>query len=82
MAGSHVKTRILRAEHPVAWGFDEANSYVFHGNLPGFGVREYRQGMVVMQYGTKTMAEAEREADRKADIPSDEPEDPESPTPG
>lgn len=81
MAGSHVKTRILRAEHPVAWGFDEANSYVFHGDLPGFGVREYRQGMVVMQYGTQTMAEAEREADKKADIPVDEPGDPESPTP-
>ena len=69
--GSHVTTKILRPEHPVTWGFDDM-SYVFHRNMPSFTVREYRQGMVVMQYGTKTMAEAEREADREADIPVEE----------
>jgi hypothetical protein len=70
--GSHVTTKVLRPEHPVTWGFDET-SWVFHGNRPRFVVNEHWQGMVVMQYGTQTMAEAEREADRKADIPTDEP---------
>ncbi len=70
--GSHVTTKVLRPEHPVTWGYDET-CWVFHGNDPGFEVPERRQGMVVMQYGTKTMAEAEREADRKADIQTDMP---------
>ena len=67
--GSHVTTKVLRPEHPVTWGFDET-SWVFHGNEPGFTVHEHWQGMVVMQYGTQTMAEAERAADRKAAIPT------------
>ena len=70
--GSHVTTKVLRPEHPVTWGYDET-CWVFHGNDPGFEVSERRQGMVVMQYGTKTMAEAERDADRKADIPVETP---------
>ena len=71
--GSHVTTKVLRPEHPVTWGFDRID-HVFHGNMPGFTVPEYWQGMVVMQYGTKTMAQAQREADRKADIPVDQPD--------
>ncbi len=75
--GSHVTAKVLRPEHPVTWGFDET-SFVFHRNTPNFTVPEFWQGMVVMQYGTKTMAEAEREADKKADIPVDESEEPDS----
>ncbi len=67
--GSHVTTKVLRPEHPVTWGFDET-TWVFHGNEPGFTVNEHWQGMVVMQYGLQTMAEAERAADRKAAIPT------------
>ncbi len=70
--GSHVTTRILRPEHPVAFGFDET-SFVFRRDEPRFGVGEFRQGMVVMQYGTKTMRQAQAEADRKAGIPVDSP---------
>jgi len=70
--GSHVTTKVLRPEHPVSWGYDQT-CWVFHGNDPGFEVPERHQGMVVMQYGTKTMAEAERDADRKADIPAETP---------
>ncbi|MEE8143414.1 MAG: M14 family zinc carboxypeptidase [Planctomycetota bacterium] len=66
--GSHITSKVLRPEHPVAWGYPEV-TYVFRGNLPLFGVREYDWGRVVMQYGTQTRAEAEEEADRKADIP-------------
>lgn len=66
--GSHLTAKILRPEHPVTWGYDEV-THVFHGNQPGFGVREFLQGMVVMQYGTQTLAQAEVEADKKADIP-------------
>ncbi len=65
--GSHVTTKVLRSEHPATWGFEQVG-WVFHRNLPRYNVPEYWQGMVVMQYGTKTMAEAEREADRKADV--------------
>ncbi len=65
--GSHVTTKILRPEHPVAFGFDPT-TFVFHRDEPGFVVDEHRQGMIVMQYGTKTMREAEAEADRKADV--------------
>ena len=70
--GSHVTTKVLRPEHPVTWGYDET-CWVFHGNDPGFEVSERHQGMVVMQYGTKTMAEAERDADLEADIPVETP---------
>jgi len=70
--GSHVTTKVLRPEHPVTWGYDET-CWVFHGNDPGFKVSERHQGMVVMQYGTKTMAEAERDADLEADIPVETP---------
>ncbi|MEE8458899.1 MAG: hypothetical protein V3S08_03445, partial [Phycisphaerales bacterium] len=70
--GSHVTTKVLRPEHPVTWGYDQT-CWVFHGNDPGFEVSERHQGMVVMQYGTQTMAEAEDEADRKADIPVETP---------
>jgi hypothetical protein len=70
--GSHVTTKVLRPEHPIAWGQPEV-TYVFRGNLPIYDVRDYDRGMVVMQFDTKTFAEAEREADKKADIPVDEP---------
>jgi hypothetical protein len=62
--GSHVSAKVLRPEHPVTWGFEPV-THVFHGNERHFTVPEYWQGMVVMQYGTRTRAEAEREADRK-----------------
>jgi len=70
--GSHVTTRVLRPEHPLAWGYDPI-THVFRGNLPVYDVREFDRGMAVMQFGVKTWRQAEKEADRKADIPVDSP---------
>ena len=76
--GSHVATKLLRPEHPLAWGYDE-HTYVFRGNGPVFNLREFDRGMAVMQFGDKTWIEAEREADKKAGIPVDEPKKPKKP---
>jgi hypothetical protein len=66
--GSHVTTKILRPEHPLAWGY-ETIDWVFRGNLPVYAVDERDWGHTVMQFGSKTWAEVEREADQKADVP-------------
>ncbi len=71
--GSHVTVKTLRPEHPLSWGYP-ARSHVFRQNLPVYDVRDYRRGLVVMQFGTKTWLDAEREADRRADIPVKEPD--------
>ncbi len=67
--GSHVTTKILRPEHPLAWGYEQIN-WVFRGNLPIYAIREWDAGRTVMQFGTKTWAELERERDQAADIPT------------
>ena len=66
--GSHITAKVLRPEHPVTWGYEEV-THVFHGNLPAYTVSDHDFGRVVMQYGTQTMAEAEREADELAGAP-------------
>jgi len=70
--GSHITAKVLRPEHPIAWGYPQV-THVFRGNFPLYTVPERLQGQVVVQYATKTAAEEEREADKKADIPVDEP---------
>lgn len=65
--GSHVTTKMVRPEHPLVWGYDEVD-WVFRGNLPLYDVRDWDRGRIVMQFGTKTEAEARKEADAKADI--------------
>ena len=79
--GSHLTTKVLRPEHPLAWGYPEL-THVFRGNLPLFNVREYDRGMVVMQYGTQTWAEADLQADKEADIAVEEPEPQAAPSEG
>lgn len=80
--GSHITVKLLRPEHPVAWGYDKVD-HVFHGNHRRFDTPERLMGRVVAQYGTKTMAAAEREADKKPGVPAQAPaaaeEDDESP---
>lgn len=68
--GSHVTTKVLRSEHPLAWGYPTTD-WVFRGNLPVYSVDERDWGHVVMQFGSKTWAEVEREADQKADVAID-----------
>lgn len=65
--GSHVTTKILRSEHPIAWGY-ETIGWVFRGNLPVYTVDERDCGHTIMQFGSKTWADVEREADQKADV--------------
>ncbi len=69
--GSHVTAKVLRPEHPIAWGYPRV-THVFRGNHPRFTARDRDWGQTVMQYGTKTRAQAEREADKKADVPAAE----------
>lgn len=68
--GSHLTTKRLRPDHPLAWGY-EAVDWVFRGNLPVYAVRDWDWGRTVVQFGTKTHVDAQREADRKADIPAE-----------
>jgi hypothetical protein len=65
--GSHVTTKVLRSEHPLAWGYQTID-WVFRGNLPVYAVDEHDWGHTVMQFGSKTWEEVEREADQKADV--------------
>ena len=66
--GSHITSKVLRPEHPVAFGYDEL-TYAFRGNLPTFTVADRDFGRVVMQFGTRTLAAAERAADEAAGVP-------------
>lgn len=70
--GSHVTTKVLRPEHPLAWGFPEL-THVFRGNLPIYDVADFDRGLVVMQFDSKTWQDAEREEDAKAGIPAPRP---------
>ena len=65
--GSHVSTKVLQAEHPLTWGYQQ-DDWVFRGNLPLYSVREADRGMTVMQFGSKTMAQMEEAADNKAGV--------------
>lgn len=65
--GSHVTTKVLRPEHPLAWGYPELD-WVFRGNLPVYDLREYDRGHVIAQFGDKTFDELERERDREGDV--------------
>ena len=62
--GSHVTTRSVRPEHPLAWGYDETD-WVFRGNLPIYDVSERDRGHVVVQFGTQTFEDAEKKRDAK-----------------
>jgi hypothetical protein len=69
--GSHLTAKVLRPEHPLAWGYPEI-TWLFRGNLPVYHVEEHFRGMTVLQFGTKTLAEEERRADKKADVQVEE----------
>jgi hypothetical protein len=56
--GSEVRAKVLRPEHPIAYGYEERTS-VFRGNGPLFDVDDRDRGWVVMQLGTKKVGEEE-----------------------
>ena len=71
--GSAIQTKILRADHPIAYGYDEVN-YVFRTNSPLFSVPKNFDHWIVMQYGTKPLREDD-DADTKKDEGEEEPKD-------
>lgn len=52
--GSEVQAKVLRPEHPLAYGYEELPT-VFRGNAPLFNVRDRERNRVVVQFGTKSI---------------------------
>ncbi|HSF42689.1 MAG TPA: M14 family zinc carboxypeptidase [Thermoanaerobaculia bacterium] len=50
--GSELRAKVLRPEHPIAYGY-EALPSVFRGNGPLFDVDKRNRNLVVLQFGTK-----------------------------
>ena len=63
--GSEIRTKVLRPEHPIAYGYEELTS-VFRGNMALFDVDKLERDLVVMQFGTKDVL-AEDEEDEADD---------------
>jgi hypothetical protein len=62
--GSSIQTKIIRRDHPIAYGFDEV-THVFRTNGPLYSVPKRFDHWVVMQYGTKPMRDDEEEKDEE-----------------
>jgi hypothetical protein len=58
--GSELRAKVLRPEHPIAYGYEELTS-VFRGNGPIWDVAKADRGRVIVQLGTKKV-EAEKPA--------------------
>jgi hypothetical protein len=67
--GSELRARILRARHPIAYGYEELTS-VFRGNGPIFDVPKHLRSRIVMQFGTKKQ-EDEDEAKKEERRPKE-----------
>jgi len=50
--GSEVRAKVLRPEHPIAYGYEELTS-VFRGNGPIWDVDKRNRAFAVLQFGTK-----------------------------
>jgi hypothetical protein len=59
--GSELRARVLRPEHPLAYGFEELPS-VFRGNGPLWDVKDSDRGLVVVQFGTKKVPAEDEDA--------------------
>jgi len=55
--GSELRAKVLRPEHPIAYGYEELTS-VFRGNGPIWDVAKADRGRVVVQFGTKEVETA------------------------
>lgn len=62
--GSELRAKVLRPEHPIAYGY-EARTSVFRGNGPLWDVDKRHRGLMVAQFGTQ-----EPEPDEKKDAGS------------
>ncbi|HSN85233.1 MAG TPA: M14 family zinc carboxypeptidase [Thermoanaerobaculia bacterium] len=57
--GSELAARVLRPEHPIAYGYEERTS-VFRGNGPLWDVDKRDRGRAVLQFGLKDPEEEEK----------------------
>jgi hypothetical protein len=55
--GSELRAKVLRPEHPIAYGYEERTN-VFRGNGPIWDVDNYDRRRVVVQFGTKEVEAA------------------------
>lgn len=58
--GSVIQTKVVRRDHPIAYGYDDVN-HVFRVNGPVYNVPEEFDHWIVVQYGTKPLREDEDE---------------------
>ncbi|HWM90007.1 MAG TPA: M14 family zinc carboxypeptidase [Thermoanaerobaculia bacterium] len=63
--GSELRVKVLRPEHPVAYGYEERSS-VFRGNGPLFDVDDRDRGWAVLQFGMKKVPEEEKKEEPAA----------------
>jgi hypothetical protein len=63
--GSEVRVKVLRPEHPIAYGYQELES-VFRGNGPLWDVDKRNRRLAVVQFGTKKV-DADEDEDKKKD---------------
>lgn len=76
--GSEVRAKVLRPEHPIAYGYEERTS-VFRGNGPMYDVADRDRGWVVVQFGTKKVGEEEAKKEPEESIEEEEADLPEAP---
>lgn len=78
--GSEVRVKVLRPEHPIAYGYEELES-VFRGNGPLWDVAKRNRGLTVVQFGTKKPEPEEEKKEEDATIEEEEIEEPGSEMP-
>ncbi|MFL6293788.1 MAG: M14 family zinc carboxypeptidase [Thermoanaerobaculia bacterium] len=64
--GSELRAKVLRPEHPIAYGYEERTS-VFRGNGPLWDVDDRDRGWAVLQFGTKQVPEEEEKKESPAE---------------
>jgi hypothetical protein len=67
--GVELRTKFLRADHPIAYGF-AANDSVFRDGFPVYTIRPADRGWVVLQWGMKPPKEDRDPADAPAESSS------------
>jgi len=55
--GSELRAKVLRPEHPIAYGYEE-RTHLFRGNGPIWDVDNYDRRRVVVQFGSKEVETA------------------------
>ena len=62
--GSELRAKVLRPEHPIAYGYEERTS-VFRGNGPLFDVADRDRRWAVLQFGTRKVGEDEEKGKKE-----------------